>query len=215
MDNFVCLNGFERYFMDLDLFLEILSIDSSSSMEGRLSDFLIRRLPVSGCEVNVYMSDRQPSASNIMLSWGRPDIVFCTHYDTVPPYIPPTVEKREDGKTVIRGRGACDAKGQLISMYEACLELADRGEEGFGLLLLYGEEAGSLGAKEFRTKYEGGRYVIVGEPTDNGLSQQGHEVLCSDNKGQELPFRLSCLWSERCGTFHRYDECPEVCRFPD
>lgn len=169
MDNFVCLNGFERYFMDLDLFLEILSIDSSSSMEGRLSDFLIRRLPVSGCEVNVYMSDRQPSASNIMLSWGRPDIVFCTHYDTVPPYIPPTVEKREDGKTVIRGRGACDAKGQLISMYEACLELADRGEEGFGLLLLYGEEAGSLGAKEFRTKYEGGRYVIVGEPTDNRM----------------------------------------------
>ena len=159
--------------MDLDLFLEILNIDSTSSREGRLSDFLIRRLQVSGCEVNVYMSPRTDygteAPSNILLSWGRPEVVFCTHYDTVPPYIPPTVEKREDGKTVIKGRGACDAKGQLISMYEACLELADRGEDGFGLLLLYGEEAGSLGAKDFRTEYPGGKYVIVGEPTDNRM----------------------------------------------
>lgn len=163
--------------MDLDLFLEILGIDSSSSKEGTLSEFLIRRLPVSGCEVNVYMADTVPeqgdgtcpAPSNILLSWGEPRIVFCTHYDTVPPYIPPVVEKRDDGQTVIRGRGACDAKGQLFSMYNACLRLAERGEEGFGLLLLYGEETGSLGAKDFRNKYPGGEYVIVGEPTDNRM----------------------------------------------
>ena len=93
--------------MNLDLFLEILNIDSSSAKEGALSEFLIRRLPVSGCEVNAYMAegrgDGAPVPSNIMLSWGDPRIVFCTHYDTVPPYIPPSVEKREDGQTVIRG----------------------------------------------------------------------------------------------------------------
>ena len=167
--------------MDIDLFLEMLRIDSSSSGEGRLSEFLIRRLPVSGCEVNVYMSDRpdygrkdadgncSPVPSDILLSWGEPDIVFCTHYDTVPPYIPPSVEKRDDGKVVIRGRGTCDAKGQLFSMYSACLELAGNGETGFGLLLLYGEEVGSLGARDFREKYPGGKYVIVGEPTDNRM----------------------------------------------
>lgn len=158
--------------MDLDLFIEILKIDSSSSREGQLSDFLVKRLPVPGCEVNVYMSDRTDCRivpSNILLSWGDPQIVFCTHYDTVPPYIPPTVEKREDGETVIRGRGSCDAKGQLFAMYNACLELAEAGRTGFGLLLVFGEEAGSLGAREFRTKYPGGRYVIVGEPTDNKM----------------------------------------------
>ena len=178
--------------MDLDLFLEILNIDSSSAKEGALSEFLIRRLPVSGCEVNAYMAegrgDGAPVPSNIMLSWGDPRIVFCTHYDTVPPYIPPSVEKREDGQTVIRGRGACDAKGQLFSMYSACLELADRGEEGFGLLLLYGEEAGSLGAKDFRKKYPGGKYLVVGEPTDNRMvsASKGTKAFAVTVKGKSF-----------------------------
>ncbi len=160
--------------MDLDLFLEILNIDSSSSKEGEMSQFLAKRLAVSGCEINLFFPDtdncpyeNKAIPANILISWGEPKVVFCTHYDTVPPYIPPTVEKREDGKTVIRGRGSCDAKGQLFAMYNACLELAERGETGFGLLLLFGEEVGSLGAKDFRNKYKGGEYVIVGEPTDN------------------------------------------------
>ena len=181
-----------RLDMDLDLFLEILNIDSSSAKEGALSEFLIRRLPVSGCEVNAYMAegrgDGAPVPSNIMLSWGDPQIVFCTHYDTVPPYIPPSVEKREDGQTVIRGRGACDAKGQLFSMYSACLELADRGEEGFGLLLLYGEEAGSLGAKDFRKKYPRGKYLVVGEPTDNKMvsASKGTKAFAVTVKGKSF-----------------------------
>ncbi len=161
--------------MDLNLFLEILSVDSTSSNEGEMAEVLARRLAVPGCEVNLYYPDADkcpygPDAklpANILFSWGDPQVVFCTHYDTVPPYIPPTVEKREDGKTIIRGRGSCDAKGQLFAMYNACLDLAEKGETGFGLLLLYGEEVGSLGAKDFRSKHPGGEYVIVGEPTDN------------------------------------------------
>ncbi len=159
--------------MDLDLFLEMLNIDSTSGREGEMSRFLARRLAVLGCEINLYYADEgvykndEVTPANIMISWGEPRIVFCTHFDTVAPYIPPTVEKRDDGKTVITGRGSCDAKGQLFAMYNACLELADRGEDNFGLLLLFGEEAGSLGAKDYRTKGPGGECVIVGEPTDN------------------------------------------------
>ena len=26
---------------------------------------------------------------NLLLTWGEPRVVFCTHMDTVPPYIPP------------------------------------------------------------------------------------------------------------------------------
>lgn len=154
--------------MDLDLFLEILGIDSTSSKEGEFAEYLSRRLAVPGCTVLSVPENAAPGEpKNLFLSWGDPQIVFCTHLDTVPPYIPPSVEQKEDGRTVIRGRGACDAKGQLLAMYGACLRLASEGETGFGLLLLYGEETGSCGAKAFRTAHPGGKFVIVGEPTDN------------------------------------------------
>ena len=143
--------------MDIGLFLEILGIDSTSSNEGPLADYLAEHLAVEGCSV-------QRLDGNLLFSWGDPQIVFCTHIDTVPPYIPPVVEKREDGQTIVRGRGTCDAKGQLFAMYNACLELAAKGYEGFGLLLVYGEETGS-----FREQHPGGKYLIVGEPTDNKM----------------------------------------------
>ncbi len=147
---------------NVDLFLEMLRIDSTSSREKALSDFLKVRLPDGRCSVESF--DVGDGTENLLFSWGVPEIVFCTHLDTVPPYLPPALE---DG--VMRGRGSCDAKGQIFAMYSACLELADAGCEGFGLLLLSGEETGSAGAKSFRKIHPGGRCVIVGEPTDNKM----------------------------------------------
>ncbi|MCD8385460.1 MAG: M20/M25/M40 family metallo-hydrolase [Bacteroidales bacterium] len=150
--------------MDLDIYLDILKVDSTTGREGLLAQWIEQRLPRHGAELTRYPADAPEGEHvNLLLSWGDPQIVFCTHLDTVPPYIPPTVD---DG--VVRGRGACDAKGQIFSMYEACRRLAEEGNRGFGLLLLYGEETGSYGAKEYR-QHPGGRVVIVGEPTDNKM----------------------------------------------
>ena len=106
---------------------------------------------------------------NIMVSWGDPKVVFCTHIDTVPPYISPSFSD-----TQITGRGACDAKGQVFAMYEACKVLEAKGYDGNALLLLAGEETGSFGAKAFSAMAaESGMmwdYVIVGEPTDNCMA---------------------------------------------
>jgi acetylornithine deacetylase len=55
-------------------------------------------------------------------------------------------------------------------MYEACKALEVKGYEGFGLLLLAGEETGSFGAKAFREQHPGAEWVIVGEPTDNCMA---------------------------------------------
>ena len=57
----------------------------------------------------------------------------------------------ENGDVMIKGRGSCDAKGQIFSMWEACLELERRGCSDFALLLLAGEETGSYGAKSFNS----------------------------------------------------------------
>ena len=152
--------------MDTGLFLEMLDIDSTSGKEAGFADFLAERLLTPACKVEEY--EVGDGTKNLFFSWGEPKVVFCTHLDTVPPYISPTVS--EEGGTVFHGRGTCDAKGQIFAMYEACKVLESKGYDGFGLLLLAGEETGSYGAKAFREQHPGAEWVVVGEPTDNCMA---------------------------------------------
>ena len=140
-----------------ELFREILSIDSTSGKERALAEFLLDRLEAPRKEA----FEVGDGTLNLLLSWGEPKLVFCTHLDTVPPYIPPRFD--ED---VVHGRGACDAKGQILSMYAACKELEASGRSGFALLLVSGEETGSWGAKAFNGTLKA-PLLVVGEPTDN------------------------------------------------
>lgn len=174
--------------MDLEFFHRVLNVDSTSGKEGLLADMLAAELSAPGCKVEVF--EVGDGTRNVLVSWGRPKVVFCTHLDTVPPYIPPVImeplhrndsmvsegeKNSESVKGCIRGRGTCDAKGQLLAMYEACKTLEAKGYDGFGLLLLAGEETGSFGAKAFNAMMEGGdragidenAWIVVGEPTDN------------------------------------------------
>lgn len=168
--------------MDLVLFKEILQIPSTSGEERCLADFLKERLRTTLC--SVFEREVGDGTLNLLFDWsgtGAPSFVFCTHLDTVPPYIPPVFETISKGSllpdkkpalkddTLIKGRGSCDAKGQLFSMYSACIRLESEGFKDFGLLLLAGEETGSFGAKAWSNDCEGGEFVLVGEPTDNCL----------------------------------------------
>lgn len=158
--------------MDTDFFLRILNEDSTSGKEGCLADLMAAALAAPGRDVRTY--EVGDGTRNVMVSWGVPQVVFCTHLDTVPPYIPPVVEPVDEGTPsediVFRGRGTCDAKGQIFAMYEACRMLEAKGYDGFGLLLLAGEETGSFGAKAFREMHPGAEWLVVGEPTDNCLA---------------------------------------------
>ena len=159
--------------MDIRLFSEMLAIDSTSGRERELADFLSHRLLTEHNKVERFdvqtMSADVPEGcdipQNLLFSWGEPKVVFCTHLDTVPPYISPVFE---DDK--VCGRGTCDAKGQIFAMWEACKALEAKGYDGFGLLLLAGEETGSYGAKTFREQHPGADWVVVGEPTDNCMA---------------------------------------------
>jgi len=168
--------------MDLDLFHKMLMVDSTSGKERELADFLAERMAGPGRRVEAFevpeMAQDRPEGCNIpvnlMISWGEPEIVFCTHLDTVPPYIAPAFEETSSSDIRICGRGSCDAKGQIFAMWEACMELERRGCTDFALLLLAGEETGSFGAKAFTGDCGGmipdGAVVIVGEPTDNCMA---------------------------------------------
>ena len=154
-------------FMDIELFLQMLNIDSTSGKEVGFADFLADKLEGSGRHVETF--ETGDGTKNLLVSWGTPKVVFCTHLDTVPPYISPSVQSDS-----FYGRGTCDAKGQIFAMYEACKELENRGLTDFALLLLAGEETGSFGAKAFsamaRETGWSADWVIVGEPTDNCMA---------------------------------------------
>ena len=144
----------------MELFRQILEIDSTSGSERRLGEWLAEHLEAPRKE----LMEVGDGTVNLLLSWGQPKVVFCSHMDTVPPYIPPTfLEDR------VCGRGTCDAKGQFFAMYRACQRLAASGRSGFGLLILSGEETGSWGAKAFaRTPFRA-PLLVVGEPTENRM----------------------------------------------
>ena len=150
--------------LDVRLFIEMLEIDSTSGRERTLSDFLAQAFLTGKNKVEKFDVD---VTQNLLFSWGDPKVVFCTHLDTVPPYISPSFA---DAEQVVSGRGTCDAKGQIFAMWEACKALEANGYDGFGLLLLAGEETGSFGAKAFRDMHPGAEWVIVGEPTDNCMA---------------------------------------------
>lgn len=155
--------------MDIEFFYKILNVDSTSGKEGELADILSVEFAAPDRKVELF--DVGDGTKNLLVSWGTPKVIFCTHLDTVPPYIPPShSEHLSPSDIVFHGRGTCDAKGQLFAMWEACKELEAKGSTDFGLLLLAGEETGSFGAKAFRNQHPGAEWLVVGEPTDNCMA---------------------------------------------
>ncbi len=165
--------------MNWQLFKDILSIDSTSGKEREMALWLNDHLDAPSKE----LMEVGDGTLNLFLKWGTPSVVFCTHMDTVPPYIKPVISSEvEKSHRIISGRGSCDAKGQIFAMYTACKELEAKGCTGFGLLILAGEETGSWGAKAFsKTGFEA-PFLIVGEPTDNKMVSAAKGTLSYDLK---------------------------------
>ena len=129
----------------------------------------------------------QPVAAgrtNVLALWGRPRVLFSTHLDTVPPFLPP----RLDGDTVW-GRGTCDAKGQIVAQLAAVKILLEEGREGLAWLGVVGEEtdsAGALAAMRLAEHFQAAKALINGEPTELKLAtgQRGVQHLCLHCQGR-------------------------------
>jgi acetylornithine deacetylase len=146
----------------LNFLHDILTIDSTSGQEENLADFITTNYKPQNAVVEIQLIPN--GKKNVYFKWGDPKIIFCSHLDTVPPYIAPSSDA-----TTIYGRGACDAKGQIAVIYQACQELSAARQTDFGMLLLAGEEEGSYGAEVANQLISGCNYVIVCEPTGNKL----------------------------------------------
>jgi acetylornithine deacetylase len=147
----------------LELTRALVALETPTGFEGPATDFLDATLRKAG-----YHTVRQPVSAgraNLYAYRAAPAVVFSTHLDTVPPYVP--LSEDDDA---IHGRGSCDAKGLAAAMIVAAERLASRGERRIGLLFLVGEENGSDGARAAGELEPRGRFLINGEPTENRLS---------------------------------------------
>jgi len=152
----------------MDLFAltrRLVDIESITPNESAVGNYLYDELRRRGFE-----SAQMPvegARANVLATWPghpRPEIVFSTHMDTVPPFIPSS-----EDNTAIYGRGSCDAKGIIAAQVIAAEKLLAEGVH-VGLLFLVGEERDSLGARVANQHAIGSRFLINGEPTENRLA---------------------------------------------
>ncbi len=140
-----------------------IAVPSITGGEADYGDLLGRFLSERGFAVE--RQEVAPGRFNVLARAGLPQVVFCTHLDTVPPFVAPS-EDRE----FVHGRGSCDAKGPALAMIEAASTLLANGEDRIGFLFTVGEETDSLGAQIANARLaEPWRpaHTIVGEPTGN------------------------------------------------
>lgn len=148
----------------------LVDIESITGNETGVGEFLRTELQRLG-----YRAEKMPVEAERFNLWAtlaetpRPAIVFSTHMDTVPPFIPSS----EDSER-IWGRGSCDAKG-IIAAQIAAAERLRAGGIHAGLLFLVGEEKDSQGAQVANQQPPGSRFLVNGEPTENrlGLASKG------------------------------------------
>jgi acetylornithine deacetylase len=146
-----------------DLTRALVALETPTGAEEPAIDLLDGVLRGAG-----YHVVRQPVSAgrdNLLAFREPPALVFSTHVDCVPPYVP-----LSEDADAIHGRGSCDAKGLAAAMVAAAERLAAAGERRIGLLFLVGEENGSDGARVAGALEPRGRFLINGEPTENRLS---------------------------------------------
>ncbi|MGA2672087.1 MAG: M20/M25/M40 family metallo-hydrolase [Terracidiphilus sp.] len=151
---------------------QLCEIESTTYHEGAVGDFLADFLAGRGWEVEKTPVEQPTENAGGGARWNvyagtageTPDLVFSTHMDTVPPYIPFS----EDAE-FLYGRGVCDAKGILAAQIAAAEALRAAGFR-IGLLFVSGEERDSAGANAANLTPKGNRFLINGEPTDNRLA---------------------------------------------
>ena len=152
----------------LDLYAltrRMVDIESTTPNEGPVGDFLHAELARRGWDASKMAVEGE--RNNVLATWpghAHPEVVFSTHMDTVPPFIPSSEDESR-----IFGRGSCDAKGIIATQVVAAEKLRAAGVF-VGLLFLVGEETNSAGAQVANQHPIGARFMINGEPTDNRLA---------------------------------------------
>ena len=159
----------------VNLALRVVSAYSPSGQEGDVAKLIFDYLQ------SRKLSPRIDSAGNVICEIGRGarSVLLCGHMDTVPGELP---VRFEDG--TIFGRGACDAKGPLLSLLFAFELLAfQQSKDSEGRVVFAGvteEERSSTGLAEVIREKIKTDYALFGEPGGESkitVGYRGHLTL--------------------------------------
>ncbi len=148
----------------------LVDIESITGNEAAVGNYLYGELCRLGYQTKkMRVEDNRFNVYATSPEQQRPAVVFSTHMDTVPPFIP---SSEDAGR--IYGRGSCDAKG-IIAAQIAAAERLRKQAIHVGLLFVVGEERDSLGAHVANEQVTSGqisgcRFLVNGEPTENRLA---------------------------------------------
>lgn len=99
---------------------------------------------------------------NVRCLKGSPALTLTSHFDTVPGDV---AVQRDDYRIV--GRGACDAKGQIIAQLWGLSLAVEQGLSDYCCHFVVGEETDGIGARALLKNNPSTPYLLNGEPTGN------------------------------------------------
>lgn len=149
---------------------ELISYPSVTGRELHVMEYVDRLLKRMGWHTERWAIPNDPRFNIYATPTSKPaHIVFTTHLDVVP--APESLFTPQADEQVLKGRGACDAKGIAAVMIQAADSLRAQGRTDLGLLFVVEEETESAGAKAAvpELQQRGIQYVINGEPTEGKL----------------------------------------------
>lgn len=156
---------------ELTRWINIPSVSGSEEAYARAAALALAEL---GFEVRLH--EVAPGRLNVIARRGAARLLFSTHLDTVPPFIP---ARRGDDRLL--GRGACDAKGVFACMLEAARRLIAEHHDDLAFLLLVGEEVDHAGARYAQSQAGSldlaPEVVLLGEPTELKLMRAQKGIL--------------------------------------
>ena len=131
--------------MNWELFHTLLSIDSTSGKERAVADWLLEHLDAPSKQA-MEVGD---GTLNLLFSWGTPKVVFCTHMDTVPPYIAPSFPEETLSCGLVHPRTSIGGGARWIQVPEGDAvdngrgrsERSERSSAGESLLRIEGRGA--------------------------------------------------------------------------
>ena len=141
--------------------MDLMSISSVTGNERGVALALESHLKRNFPTAKVYRQSVSDSRWNVIMEQGSPALTLSTHIDTVPGGPAPSF----DGENIY-GRGACDAKGQIVAQLWGLHQAIQSGVDNFRCAYVVGEETDSIGARSLMSMTPT-RYILNGEPTQN------------------------------------------------
>ncbi|MDB6176026.1 M20/M25/M40 family metallo-hydrolase [Paracoccus sp. Z330] len=178
-------------------FLRIPSVSTDPAHEADVRDaatWLCRELRGLGFTADIRDTPGHPMVVARSQSGDARPVLFYGHYDVQPvdpldlwdrPPFEPALEETENG-TVIRGRGASDDKGQLMTFIEACRAWkAVHGALPSDLILLFEgeEESGSPSLRPFLTENRDSLTASIALICDTALYADGRPAITTQLRG--------------------------------